>query len=105
MSVHELVNIIIRANTKYARLLEKDIQFVYKIDGVHPHYHIYTILSIINNIVTNAVEAIQGMGTITIDINKDHHFVEFQIGDNGMVFLQNIKIQFLSLGLLLNMMI
>ena len=23
------------------------------------------------------------MGTITIDINKDHHFVEFQIGDNG----------------------
>ncbi|HDR7451788.1 TPA: sensor histidine kinase [Bacillus cereus] len=83
MSVHELVNIIIRANTKYARLLEKDIQFVYKIDGVHPHYHIYTILSIINNIVTNAVEAIQGMGTITIDINKDHHFVEFQIGDNG----------------------
>ena len=83
MSVHELVNIIIRANAKYARLLEKDIQFVYKIDGVHPHYHIYTILSIINNIVTNAVEAIQGMGTITIDINKDHHFVEFQIGDNG----------------------
>lgn len=40
MSVHELVNIIIRANAKYARLLEKDIQFVYKIDGVHPHYHI-----------------------------------------------------------------
>lgn len=59
MSVHELVNIIIRANTKYARLLEKDIQFVYKIDGVHSHYHIYTILSIINNIVTNAVEAIK----------------------------------------------
>lgn len=59
MSVHELVNIIIRANTKYARLLEKDIRFVYKIDGVHPHYHIYTILSIVNNIVTNAVEAIK----------------------------------------------
>ena len=40
MSVHELVNIIIRANTKYARLLEKDIQFVYKIDGVSlPYLH------------------------------------------------------------------
>ncbi|PEB38721.1 sensor histidine kinase [Bacillus pseudomycoides] len=83
MSIHELVNIIIRANEKYARLLEKDIQFVYKIDGVHPHYHIYTILSIINNVVANAVEAIQDMGTITIDINKDQHFVEFRIGDNG----------------------
>ena len=104
MSVHELVNIIIRANTKYARLLEKDIQFVYKIDGVHPHYHIYTILSIINNIVTNAVEAIQGMGTITIDINKDHHFVEFQIGDNYGIS-SKYKDSILSLGLLLNMMI
>lgn len=31
MSVHELVNIIIRANTKYARLLEKDIQFCIKL--------------------------------------------------------------------------
>ena len=63
---------------KYARLLEKDIQFVYKIDGVHPHYHIYTILSIINNIVTNAVEAIQGMGTITIDINKTTILLNFK---------------------------
>ncbi|MGG2092126.1 sensor histidine kinase [Bacillus sp. S13(2024)] len=83
MSIYELVNIIVRANEKYARLLEKDIQFVYKIDGVHPHYHIYTILSIINNVVANAVEAIQDMGIITIDINKEHDLVEFRIGDNG----------------------
>ena len=78
---------------------------MYKIDGVHSHYHIYTILSIINNIVTNAVEAIQGMGTITIDINKDHHFVEFQIGDNGPGISSKYKDSILSLGLLLNMMI
>ncbi|MEH7017956.1 MULTISPECIES: sensor histidine kinase [Bacillus] len=83
MSIYELVNIIVRANEKYASLLEKDIQFVYKIDGVHPQYHIYTILSIINNVVANAVEAIQDMGTITVDINKEHDFVEFRIGDNG----------------------
>jgi two-component system sensor histidine kinase YcbA len=83
MSVHELANIIVRANEKYARLLGKDIQFVYTIDGTHPHYHIYTILSIINNVVANAVEAIKDTGTITIDINKEHNSVEFRIGDNG----------------------
>ncbi|MES5896461.1 ATP-binding protein [Bacillus cereus group sp. RP43] len=83
MSVYKLVNIIVRANEKYARLLKKDIQFVYKIDGVHPQYHIYTILSIINNVVANAVEAIKDRGTITIDINKNLHSVEFRIGDNG----------------------
>jgi two-component system sensor histidine kinase YcbA len=83
MSVHELANIIVRANEKYARLLGKDIQFVYTIDGTHPHYHIYTILSIINNVVANAVEAIKDTGTITIDINKEHNSVEFRIGVNG----------------------
>ena len=31
MSVHELVNIIIRANAKYARLLEKDINLCIKL--------------------------------------------------------------------------
>ncbi|MFJ8247090.1 ATP-binding protein [Peribacillus asahii] len=83
MSIHELANIIVRANDKYARLLGKDIQFVYTIDGKHPHYHIYTILSIINNVVANAVEAIKDTGTITIDIDKKHDLVEFRIGDNG----------------------
>jgi len=85
MSIHELANIIVRANDKYARLLGKDIQFVYTVDGTHPHYHIYTILSIINNVVANAVEAIKDTGTITIDIDidKKHDSVEFRIGDNG----------------------
>ncbi len=83
MPIHELVNIIIRANGKYAHLLGKDIQFVWVIKGIHPNYHIYTILSIINNVVANAVEAIKETGSITIDIDKKQDSIEFRIGDNG----------------------
>ncbi|MDQ0247062.1 two-component system sensor histidine kinase YcbA [Bacillus fengqiuensis] len=83
MPIHELVNIVIRANGKYAHLLGKDIQFVWVIKGMHPNYHIYTILSIINNVVANAVEAIKETGSITIDIDKKQDSIEFRIGDNG----------------------
>ncbi|HWO96722.1 MAG TPA: sensor histidine kinase [Bacillus sp. (in: firmicutes)] len=83
MSIHELVHIIIRANEKYAHLLGKGIQFGCLIKGNHPPYHIYTVLSVINNVVANAVEAIKGAGNITINIDRKHDWVEFQISDNG----------------------
>jgi two-component system, sensor histidine kinase YcbA len=83
MNLHELVSIIKRTNEKYAGLLRKDIQIVYSIKGDHPYYHVFTLLSIINNIVTNAVEAINDVGSITINIEKKQNLIEFQIEDNG----------------------
>jgi two-component system sensor histidine kinase YcbA len=83
MNLHELVSIIKRTNEKYAGLLRKDIQIVYSIKGDHPHYHVFTLLSIINNIVTNAVEAINDVGSITINIERKQNLIEFRIEDNG----------------------
>lgn len=83
MNLHELVSIIKLTNEKYASSLGKDIQIVYSIKGNHPHYHVFTLLSILNNIVTNAVEAINDVGTITINIEKKQNSIEFRIGDNG----------------------
>jgi two-component system, sensor histidine kinase YcbA len=83
MNVDELVSIIIRSNKKYALLLKKDVQFTYKINGNHPDYHVYTILSIINNIVANAVEALADEGMIEIRMAQELDFIEFRIEDNG----------------------
>lgn len=83
MDVHELVNIIVRANEKYADLLGKDILFVKTIKQAHPHYHVFTVLSIINNVVANAAEAIENKGRITISIDRHGHSVEFRICDDG----------------------
>lgn len=83
MDMHQLVDIIVRTNEKYARLLGKDIQFVSTIEGPHPPYHGFIILSIFNNIVANAVEAIKHTGNIAIGIKRVLDSVEFRIGDDG----------------------
>ncbi|MFC0560310.1 sensor histidine kinase [Halalkalibacter alkalisediminis] len=84
VNITELIKIIVRANEKYASLLEKDIHFSFIIKGVHPSYHIYTILSIVNNLVANAVEAIQEKGTIKIEVSSQPpNSVEFRVEDDG----------------------
>ncbi|ARK30029.1 Sensor histidine kinase GlnK [Halalkalibacter krulwichiae] len=82
--INELIHIIVRANEKYARLLEKEVKFSYTIEGVHSRYHIYTILSILNNVVANAVEAITDKGTIKIEAIAKQNSVEFSIEDDGV---------------------
>ncbi|MFB5661481.1 sensor histidine kinase [Alteribacillus sp. HJP-4] len=83
INITELINIIVQANEKYARLLKKDIHFSFTIKGEHPHYHTYIILSIINNLVANAVESIQNRGKINIEVGSQPNSVDFRIEDDG----------------------
>jgi len=83
MSVEELGKIVVRINQKYADLLKKKITFHLKIEGMHPHYHVYTALSLLNNLAANAVEAIQDAGVIDIFIRREKDDVEFRVADDG----------------------
>jgi two-component system sensor histidine kinase YcbA len=83
MNVHEVAHMIVRINQKYAALLGKQIEIVSQIRGQHPNYHIYLMLSFINNLVTNAIEAIEDTGTITITIDKDDHWIDCKVIDDG----------------------
>lgn len=91
VNITDIIKIIVRANEKYSHLLEKDIHISYNIIGNHPHYHIYTILSIVNNLVANAVEAIQEKGTIKIGVSIQLNSVQFRIEDNGPGILEKNK--------------
>ena len=83
MNIYELVPLIIRTNETYASSLGKKIEFRYRIEGGHQDYHVYLVLSLINNVVVNAVEAIKDKGTITICVTKEGQFVSFQVEDDG----------------------
>ncbi|WP_281868091.1 MULTISPECIES: sensor histidine kinase [Brevibacillus] len=83
MDIHQLADIIVRSQRKYASLLGKNIEFTCLISGEHPPYHVFTLMSLINNIVANAVEAIQKTGSILIQVNRDKEFVEIKIADDG----------------------
>ncbi|WP_170839723.1 ATP-binding protein [Lihuaxuella thermophila] len=83
MKIEELGEVIVKTNQKYARLLGKEIQFVLQIEGAHPLYHVFTILTLINNLVANAVESIEKTGIIGISIEEKGDSVIFQVSDNG----------------------
>ncbi|MFE4352186.1 sensor histidine kinase [Peribacillus butanolivorans] len=84
MDAAELFRLIIRINEKYALSLEKDIQFEYTLDRNNDsHYHVYTVLSLINNLVANAVEAIIDKGIVSLSLCELSDNVELKVADNG----------------------
>lgn len=83
MSVEELGRLIIGANEKYARLLGKDIDLTFQAQGSHSLYHIHTVLTLINNITANAIEAIDKLGAVRISVNRENGAVVFRVRDNG----------------------
>ncbi len=88
---HELTEMIVRINEKYAEMLEKDIRFSKHIEGEHAAYHVYTVLSIFNNLVANAVEAIEDRGLIRIKLYKREKNVIFEVIDDGPGITQKYK--------------
>ena len=88
---HELIEMIVRINEKYAHLLGKEITFSKHIEGEHIQYHVYTVLSILNNLVANAVEAIEHTGTIIITAHKGEGNVIFEVIDDGPGIVQKYK--------------
>ncbi|MFN2746441.1 ATP-binding protein [Bacillus sp. z60-18] len=84
MGAEDLVRLVIGINRKYAESLGKDIEFQYTVSGEHPKYHVYTILSMINNIMANAVEAIEKNGRIRLSLFRNEEgMLECRIEDDG----------------------
>lgn len=79
----ELGDIIVQSNLKYANSLKKDIRFMPTIDPHLPPLHVYTLLSLVNNLVANAVEAIKKEGFIKINFTKIKDSIEIRIMDNA----------------------
>lgn len=83
MDINEIVNIIVNSNRKYAYALNKSINFNIYIKNNMPMLHVYTTLSLMNNLVSNSVEAIKDHGIINITILKNENFAVFEVQDNG----------------------
>lgn len=70
LSAPELCHLIISTQKKYARRLDKNITFLTNLSPELPDIHVYTMLSILNNLAANAVEAIHQKGTISITMRR-----------------------------------
>ncbi|MFE5321009.1 sensor histidine kinase [Paenibacillus sp. NPDC056579] len=83
MPMEALAELIVATNRKYARSLGKDIQFGLHMQGRYPPCHVYTTLSLLNNLVANAVEAIDSAGQIDLFVYPAKDGVGFRIEDSG----------------------
>ncbi|MDR9796856.1 sensor histidine kinase [Aeribacillus composti] len=83
LDVRSLLSIIVRTHEKYAELLGKNIEFSIAYNGSHPEYHVYTFISIVNNLVANAVEAIKGTGSIEIAVERENDWLQIRVHDDG----------------------
>src|SRR5699024_8183719 len=68
MTLDTIIQIAISSNKNYAHALNKEITFSHEVADKTNTYHVYMTLSIINNLVTNAIEAIDTIGTIHINL-------------------------------------
>jgi two-component system sensor histidine kinase YcbA len=84
MTASELAEIIIQSHQKYARSLHKTITFDLQVEDLLPPLHVYTVLSLVNNLVSNAVEAIKDSGLIKLSIYSINENIVFRVADTGL---------------------
>lgn len=83
LSISELCGHVIRVNHKYADMLQKQITFSLTCDVNLSTSQIYALLSVLNNLVANAVEAIPGSGNIVLVVGLEQKDIVFHVFDDG----------------------
>ena len=82
-----LLQILLHTQQKYTHALHKDIQWQTNCAPQLPPLHVFTMLSLLNNLVANAVEAIKGQGTITIMLctnEKEPDMLHLRVHNTGI---------------------
>lgn len=83
MDINKIVDVAVRSNKSYSKHLGKTIKFSTIIKGNHSEYNHLILLSIINNLITNAVEAIEHCGEIKVKVDQIDNNLLITIADNG----------------------
>lgn len=83
MEITDILIYIVRGNENYSEWLQKDIQFVTEIDTQFKTSHYFLIITVLNNLIANAVEAIEEKGKIVIRITKNEEHIYISVIDNG----------------------
>ncbi|SDH03795.1 two-component system, sensor histidine kinase YcbA [Aneurinibacillus thermoaerophilus] len=83
LTIAEIVCLVLNANQKYARMLGKDISFQNEVETSLTTRHVYSLLSVLNNLLSNAVEAIEETGTIAVRAYERDRRLVFRISDTG----------------------
>lgn len=83
MNLSELLDLVIKTNRSYSQSLEKMVQFNLQIEEDLEVEQIYPLLAILNNLVSNAVEAIPAEGYVRLRVRMKGKILRIYVCDNG----------------------
>lgn len=83
LGIGDLCNLVVRANEKYAELIGKCITIDFDCDIKLSTNQVYGLLSVLNNLVANAIEAIPATGHIHLAVKLESGDIVFLVTDSG----------------------
>ncbi len=83
MNLAEILDLVIKTNRSYGQSLDKRIHFNLRIEEDLEVEQIYPLLAILNNLVSNAVEAIRNEGIIRLRVRRRGSILRIYVCDNG----------------------
>ncbi|WP_134699511.1 sensor histidine kinase [Ammoniphilus sp. YIM 78166] len=84
MSLSQVLEFVSKANMKYAGVLRKNVTISYEVEGDYSTIHYVPLLTTLNNLAANAVEAMEDQGSIIMHIRADEETTQFAVEDNGV---------------------
>ncbi len=90
MTFEEIVSIVTRSHANLTQRRGQNIHFSSRIEpALFQTDQIYTLISILNNLVINAIESLPAQGLIEIRIYEKESMICFEVADNGQGVPEN----------------
>lgn len=89
MEIEELLHHVVKGNGKYGEMLGKTITFRVDMQARFVTAHYVPLLTALNNLTANAVEAIVREGMIAIRVYETGEELAFEVQDNGKGILEH----------------
>ncbi|WP_231637303.1 ATP-binding protein [Paenibacillus sp. FJAT-27812] len=83
MTLSEIIIFVIESNEHYSRMLKKEVHYEKRIGTDYATAHYIPLLTMLNNLVSNAVEAIDTSGTVRISVYEQANETVLVVSDTG----------------------
>ncbi|WP_301108771.1 sensor histidine kinase [Sporosarcina sp.] len=81
--ISDLLALVVTANEKYSELIGRDCTIETKVDRDFQTDQHIPLLAVLNNLTSNAVEALEGLGHVKITVEIKDEKVHFRLEDTG----------------------
>lgn len=83
MTLAEIIDFVVKANAEYSRMLGREISLWREVQTLYATSHYIPLLTVLNNLVANAVEAIETKGVVRIRVCELQDDTVLVVSDSG----------------------